>query len=373
MNYVYDPKVQADIAEYVNYVTPVSGVKQILAKRDPALARNQLIFPSRVLHQELHLRAGARRPAGRAGHEGLRAGASTAERADAFDRRAADGAAARRPGGDPRPVRGAGRGGRARSVPTSSSCCCPSFISRRSPDRSRRATATSAEAAVEIPGPLTDRLGELAVATGLWLVPGLCLRARRRRRIHNTALAISPSGELVAALPQGVPLAAARAHDARRPVRRLRDPRRRPGRAGDLLRRLLPRGLSPARLDGRRGRPPADPDDDQRPRRGAGHRAGERDRQPALRRQRQRRRPGRPRPQPDRRPRGPGQGRGRARRGAAHRRPRPRRGRPACAASGPQASRGCGSRSTAAPPRSSSCRCTRAAGSSPARPTDAGR
>jgi spermidine/putrescine transport system substrate-binding protein len=46
MNYVYDPKVQADIAEYVNYVTPVSGVKQILAKRDPALARNPLIFPS---------------------------------------------------------------------------------------------------------------------------------------------------------------------------------------------------------------------------------------------------------------------------------------------------------------------------------------
>jgi spermidine/putrescine transport system substrate-binding protein len=46
MNYVYNPKVQADIAEYVNYVTPVEGVKEILAKRDPALARNQLIFPS---------------------------------------------------------------------------------------------------------------------------------------------------------------------------------------------------------------------------------------------------------------------------------------------------------------------------------------
>src|SRR3954453_14889770 len=27
MNFVYDPKVQADIAEYVNYVTPVKGVK----------------------------------------------------------------------------------------------------------------------------------------------------------------------------------------------------------------------------------------------------------------------------------------------------------------------------------------------------------
>jgi spermidine/putrescine transport system substrate-binding protein len=46
MNYVYDPQVQADIAEYVSYVTPVEGVKQILAKRDPALAKSKLIFPS---------------------------------------------------------------------------------------------------------------------------------------------------------------------------------------------------------------------------------------------------------------------------------------------------------------------------------------
>ena len=46
INYVYDPKVQADIAEYVNFVTPVAGVKEILRKRDPELARNELIFPS---------------------------------------------------------------------------------------------------------------------------------------------------------------------------------------------------------------------------------------------------------------------------------------------------------------------------------------
>ena len=46
INYVYDPEVQADIAEYVNYVTPVSGVKEILRKRDPELAENELIFPS---------------------------------------------------------------------------------------------------------------------------------------------------------------------------------------------------------------------------------------------------------------------------------------------------------------------------------------
>jgi spermidine/putrescine transport system substrate-binding protein len=46
MNYVYEPQVQANIAEYVNYVTPVEGVKPILAQREPELAENQLIFPS---------------------------------------------------------------------------------------------------------------------------------------------------------------------------------------------------------------------------------------------------------------------------------------------------------------------------------------
>jgi spermidine/putrescine transport system substrate-binding protein len=38
INFVYDPKVQADIAEWVNYVTPVEGVQEILRKRDPKLA-----------------------------------------------------------------------------------------------------------------------------------------------------------------------------------------------------------------------------------------------------------------------------------------------------------------------------------------------
>jgi spermidine/putrescine transport system substrate-binding protein len=45
MNFVYEPKVQADIAEYVQYVTPVGGVDDVLRKRDPELADNQLIFP----------------------------------------------------------------------------------------------------------------------------------------------------------------------------------------------------------------------------------------------------------------------------------------------------------------------------------------
>ncbi len=45
MNFAYEPDVQADIAEFVNYVTPVAGVKEILAERDPALAKSPFIFP----------------------------------------------------------------------------------------------------------------------------------------------------------------------------------------------------------------------------------------------------------------------------------------------------------------------------------------
>jgi spermidine/putrescine transport system substrate-binding protein len=45
MNYVYDPKNQAQIESYVNYVTPVAGTKEIMLEQDPELANNQLVFP----------------------------------------------------------------------------------------------------------------------------------------------------------------------------------------------------------------------------------------------------------------------------------------------------------------------------------------
>jgi formamidase len=54
------------------------------------------------------------------------------------------------------------------------------------------------EVAFDVPGPLTDRLGEIAVATGLWLVPGTVYERGERGAIHNTAMVISPEGELVA-------------------------------------------------------------------------------------------------------------------------------------------------------------------------------
>jgi spermidine/putrescine transport system substrate-binding protein len=46
MNYVYDPKVAAKLAAYINYVTPVKGAKEELAKTDPDTADNELIFPT---------------------------------------------------------------------------------------------------------------------------------------------------------------------------------------------------------------------------------------------------------------------------------------------------------------------------------------
>jgi spermidine/putrescine transport system substrate-binding protein len=54
MNFAYEPEVQADIAAFVNYVTPVGGVKEVLAKRDPALAKNPLIFPDEKFIADCH-------------------------------------------------------------------------------------------------------------------------------------------------------------------------------------------------------------------------------------------------------------------------------------------------------------------------------
>lgn len=52
-------------------------------------------------------------------------------------------------------------------------------------------------AATTIPGPLTDRLGVLARELGVWLVPG-SLVERDGDVLYNTAVAISPQGEIAA-------------------------------------------------------------------------------------------------------------------------------------------------------------------------------
>jgi len=46
IDFVYDPQIAAQIAAWVNYVTPVKGAKEALAADDPELAESQLIFPS---------------------------------------------------------------------------------------------------------------------------------------------------------------------------------------------------------------------------------------------------------------------------------------------------------------------------------------
>lgn len=46
MNYYYDPVVAAELAAWVNYICPVEGAQEELAKTDPKLAENPLIFPS---------------------------------------------------------------------------------------------------------------------------------------------------------------------------------------------------------------------------------------------------------------------------------------------------------------------------------------
>ena len=46
MNFYYRPDIAAKVAAWVNFITPVKGAKEELAKVDPDLAANELIFPS---------------------------------------------------------------------------------------------------------------------------------------------------------------------------------------------------------------------------------------------------------------------------------------------------------------------------------------
>jgi formamidase len=49
-----------------------------------------------------------------------------------------------------------------------------------------------------LPGTLSDRLGELAVDTGLWLIPGSVYELDEHDQVYNTAVVVSPEGKLVA-------------------------------------------------------------------------------------------------------------------------------------------------------------------------------
>jgi spermidine/putrescine transport system substrate-binding protein len=55
IDFVYDPQIAAQIAAWVNYVTPVKGAKEALAADDPELAENPLIFPPDDVLANLHI------------------------------------------------------------------------------------------------------------------------------------------------------------------------------------------------------------------------------------------------------------------------------------------------------------------------------
>jgi spermidine/putrescine transport system substrate-binding protein len=54
INFYYDPENAATIEDYVNYVCPVKGAREILLTKDPDVAENPLIFPPEDIVSRLH-------------------------------------------------------------------------------------------------------------------------------------------------------------------------------------------------------------------------------------------------------------------------------------------------------------------------------
>ena len=55
INYYYEPAVAAEVAAYVNYVTPVVGAQAEMEKIDPKLAKSEYIFPTQATMNRLHV------------------------------------------------------------------------------------------------------------------------------------------------------------------------------------------------------------------------------------------------------------------------------------------------------------------------------
>jgi spermidine/putrescine transport system substrate-binding protein len=55
INYYYQPEVAAEVAAWVNYITPVVGAKEAMVAIDPELAENQLIFPNDETLAKAHI------------------------------------------------------------------------------------------------------------------------------------------------------------------------------------------------------------------------------------------------------------------------------------------------------------------------------
>jgi spermidine/putrescine transport system substrate-binding protein len=54
MNFYYQPKIAAEVEDYVNYICPVAGADKVLLRTDPAIAKNPLIFPTKAMLAKAH-------------------------------------------------------------------------------------------------------------------------------------------------------------------------------------------------------------------------------------------------------------------------------------------------------------------------------
>jgi spermidine/putrescine transport system substrate-binding protein len=56
MDYVYEPKIAAEIADWVWYITPVPAAQEIIRTDldDPAVANSPLVFPTEDMYSRLH-------------------------------------------------------------------------------------------------------------------------------------------------------------------------------------------------------------------------------------------------------------------------------------------------------------------------------
>jgi spermidine/putrescine transport system substrate-binding protein len=55
MNFYYQPKIAALVDDAISYVCPVKGADKALLQKDPAAARNTLIFPTKQMLSQLHI------------------------------------------------------------------------------------------------------------------------------------------------------------------------------------------------------------------------------------------------------------------------------------------------------------------------------
>ena len=230
IDFVYDPEVQADIAEYVNYVTPVTGVKEILGERDPALAQKIAHLPVRELHGELHVRAAARREAGRGRHGGLRT--SLRSRCGTLSIVALQTSSVSR---DPAATLRASRARPPRRVrarsPDAQLVLLPELHLPAPPRLLEDPHGGPADRAVEVPGPLTDSLGASSPPTRPVARARLALRTRRGRAGSTTPRRRShPTANWSRATARSSPGSRTRDFLSRRLLRHLRHPGRRPDR-----------------------------------------------------------------------------------------------------------------------------------------------